>query len=298
MKVLFSVIAILCSASLFVHAQEFQASVSVNTDLIPVEQRIDLGTMRQDVETYVNNQRYTNMDWEGPKIPVDIGITITSKSGNRFSAFLTISSYRIVDKKTNTRSVVYRTLDKEWSFEYQLNANLTFQNLRFDPFSSLLDFHLLMALGMDMDSYGELDGQQMFSSAKQICLLGANNNAPGYQRVPEPGVYSRIALATEYNDLRFDDFRKIVFSYYVDGLEEYYKDKQKGLDNMAYAIQQIATFKEKRLSARSIVLQAFFDAKFQELAGYFKGYPDPKLWQNLRYLDPSNGSVYDEAKKP
>ncbi|HRE58188.1 MAG TPA: DUF4835 family protein, partial [Candidatus Kapabacteria bacterium] len=157
MKVLFSVIAILCSASLFVHAQEFQASVSVNTDLIPVEQRIDLGTMRQDVETYVNNQRYTNMDWEGPKIPVDIGITITGKSGNRFSAFLTISSYRIVDKKTNTRSVVYRTLDKEWSFEYQLNANLTFQNLRFDPFSSLLDFHLLMALGMDMDSYGELD---------------------------------------------------------------------------------------------------------------------------------------------
>jgi hypothetical protein len=61
------------------HAQEFQASVSVNTDLIPVEQRIDLGTMRQDVETYVNNQRYTNMDWEGPKIPVDIGITVTSQ---------------------------------------------------------------------------------------------------------------------------------------------------------------------------------------------------------------------------
>jgi len=291
--VLFSVITI-CS----VHAQEFQAIVSVNTDLIPVEQRIDLGTMRQDVEMYVNNQRYTGMDWEGPKIPVDIGITVTSRAGNRYSAYLTVSSYRIIDKKTNARSVVYRTLDKDWSFEYQINANLTFQNLRFDPFSSLLDFHLLIALGMDMDTYGELDGQQMYSTAKQICLLGANNNAAGYAKVPEPGVFSRIALATEFNDLRFDDFRKSMFSYYVDGLEMMAKNKEQALQNLAAAIQDMATFKEKRLSSRSIIIQSFFDSKFQEIAGILKGYPDAMLWKNLRYLDPSNGSVYDEARKP
>jgi hypothetical protein len=161
-------------------------------------------------------------------------------------------------------------LDKEWSFEYQLNANLTFQNLRFDPFSSLLDFHLLMALGMDMDSYGELDGQQMFSTAKQICLLGANNNAPGYQRVPEPGVYSRIALATEYNDLRFDDFRKIVFSYYVDGLEEYYKDKQKGLDNMAYSHSTNCHIQRKAAFRTQHSIASIFRCQIPRTCGIFQ----------------------------
>lgn len=296
MRSLIFLLTLVC-ASHITNAQEFQASVSVNTDMIPMEQRIDISSMKQDVEMYVNNQRYTGADWVGNKIPVDIGITVMSKSGNSYSAYLTLTSYRVIDKNSNTRSVVYRALDKEWSFQYQLNSNLTFQTLRFDPFSSLLDFHLLIALGMDMDTYGELDGQQMFAMAKQICLLGANNNAKGYDRIPEPGVYSKVALVTEFNDLRFDDFRKSVFSYYVDGLEAMSKDQGESLKILAAVIKDMALFKEKRTSSRSIIMQAFFDAKLQELTSLFKGYPDPALWNNLRYLDPSNGSKYDEARR-
>ncbi len=285
-----------CGCILQSTAQELQANVVVNLDMLPVEQRIDVQSMRDDVTNYLNGQRYTAKDWTGPKIPVDVSITLTGRTGNRYSAILTVMSRRFIDGPERGKSVLMRSLDKSWQFTYAPNASLTFQTLRFDAFSTLLDFYMVLAIGMDMDTYGELDGTPMFSLAKELVRLGAAAGAAGYQNVAEPGEPSRIALATELTDLRYEEFRKLVFSYHVDGMDSLSVDRSTGLRQLENVISQMAEFKRKKVAGRSIIMQAFFDTKYQELADLFRGYDHEEVFKNLMFLDPSNTTVYEQAK--
>ncbi|MBK9247203.1 MAG: DUF4835 family protein [Ignavibacteria bacterium] len=289
-------ILIFCGTFLQAKAQELQANVLVNFDMLPVELRIDVQSMRDDVMRYLNSQRYTGKDWVGPKIPIDVSITLTGRTGNRYAAILTVMSRRLIDGPERGKSLLMRSLDKNWQFTYAPNASLTFQTLRFDEFSTLIDFYMVLAIGMDMDTYGELDGSPMFSLAKDLVRLGAAAGASGYQNVAEPGDPSRIAIATELTDLRYEEFRKLVFSYHVDGMDSLSVDRASGLRQVESVIAQMAEFKRKKVAGRSIILQAFFDSKYQELADLFRGSDRDDVFRNLMFLDPSNTTVYEQAK--
>ncbi len=278
------------------YSQELQPNVSVNMDMLPVEQRIDIQTMQQDVTTYLANQRFTGKDWRAPRIPVDISITLTGQSGKRYSAILTVMSRRLLDGPERAKSILFRTLDKQWQFSYAPNSSISFQSLRFDEFSTLIDFYMAIVIGMDMDTYGELDGTQMFSLAKDLCRLGASNGAAGYQNVAEPGEPSRIALATELTDLRYEEFRKLVFAYHVDAMDSLSVNRANGLMQLENVISQMADFKRKKVTSRSILMQAFFDAKYQELADLFRGYDKDAIFKNLMFLDVSNTTVYEQSR--
>ncbi len=277
-------------------AQEIQPTVNVDMQLLPADARVDAQTMQQDVIAYLSSQRFTGKDWQAPRIAVDVNITLTGKNGRRYSAILAVSSSRILDGPERGRTIVYRAVDKDWNFEYAINANLTYQTMRFNEFSTLLDYYMSIIIGCDMDTYGELDGSAMFENAKDLCRLGASNNGLGYQNTPEPGVPSRIALASELTDMRFEDFRKLIFEYYVDGLDSMAYDKQHALTNISRTLEKMKDFKINKTSSRSILIQTFFGTKYQELADLFRGYDNQDVFRVLREVDPSNTSVYEQAR--
>jgi hypothetical protein len=64
--------------STYVQAQEFRASVNVNVEQLPINQRDDIATMQNDVSGYYQNQRFTGADWEGARIPIDVTIYIAA----------------------------------------------------------------------------------------------------------------------------------------------------------------------------------------------------------------------------
>lgn len=289
-------IFLLFSVAFVAKSQEIQPTVTVDMQLLRAESRIDIQSMQQDVTNYLSTQRFTGKDWNAPRIPVDVNITITGGSGKRYNAILSIASSRMLEGPERGRSVVYRAIDKDWSFEYAMNSNLTYQTLRFNEFSTLLDFYISIIIGMDMDTYGELDGTNLFNSAKDLCRLGASYNGMGYQNTPEPGVPSRIALASELTDMRYEDFRKLVFEYYVDGMDSLAANKQNALANIAQTLDKMKDFKQNKLSGRSILMQTFFNSKYQELADLFRSYDKPEVFRTLRELDPSNTTIYEQAR--
>lgn len=294
MKIL--AIFLLCSVVFTAKSQEIQPTVTVDMQLLRAESRTDIQTMQQDVTNYLSTQRFTNKDWNAPRIPVDVNITIIGGNGRRYTAILSVASSRMLEGPERGRSIVYRAVDKDWSFEYAMNANLTYQTLRFNEFSTLLDFYMSIIIGMDMDTYGELDGTNLFNTAKDLCRLGASYNGLGYQNTPEPGVPSRIALASELSDMRYEDFRKLVFEYYVDGMDSLATNKQNALANIAQTLSKMKDFKQNKLSARSILMQTFFDSKYQEIADLFRSYDKPEVFRTLRELDPSNATIYEQAR--
>ncbi len=297
MKSFILMLAVLAIFSIEAKAQEIQATVTVNMEQIDPERRMHVSSMDRDVQNYINRQRYTNIDWDGPRIPVDITIYLSGGNRNMFSGRLFVASSRHLLGDEEAASLAFRIIDDKWAFQYSQGANLSFSTMRFDDFTSLIDFYMLLIIGIDLDTYGELDGTPVYDLARQILLLGANRNKDGWSTYASPGEYTKYTLLSELTDLRFHPFRKLIFAYYVDGLDLMATDRADALDNIFDIIDEMAEFKEKRMVGPSSLLQAFFDANAHKLASLFEGYKDKSIYNKLIYLDPTNSLVYQNASR-
>ncbi|TAL69310.1 MAG: DUF4835 family protein [Bacteroidetes bacterium] len=278
-----------------IYAQEIDVNVTVNMEQLPFEARTQVSNMESDVKNYINNQKFTKTDWKGDKIPVDLTIYLAGGTNNRFSARLLIISRRFLDGPDKGQSVNCKFYDQKWSFEYGLGAYLKYDPNTFNAFTTLIDFYMNLVIGFDMDTYGELDGSPAFETAKNLVLLGASYSAEGYQTYSNPGEFNRFNLASELNNVRFNDFRKLIFSYYVDGLDRMATNKQQAIAAVDSVITEMSVFKEQKMTGPSVLLQEFFDSKAQEIAGLFNGYQKKQVFQYLKYLDPTNSTIYDDA---
>lgn len=278
-------------------SQEIQATVNINDEAIRQEDRINIQSLAVDLENYINNTRFTELEWEGPKIPVDISIAISGGGQNGiFSAQLLFTSKRYLDGTDDESTNVMRMIDKTWTFQYQRGAIHAYNPLRFNTFTTLIDFYMLLVIGSDLDTFGELDGSDVFNLAKQVCLLGANNNSAGWETFAQPGEFTRFNLVSELTDVRYEEFRMLIFELFVDGLDMMAFDKDQAIENIKSTISKMADFKQNKLSTASVLFQAFFDAKAAELAQTFKGSDDEQVFKDLKYLDPSHTMLYQDAQ--
>lgn len=280
------------------YSQELKANVTVNMDQIQFDSRQYVTSLKYDLENYINNQKFTDIEWEGPKIPVEISIYLTGSNRTFFSAQLIIISKRTIrDTDDEGHSIALKLLDKNWSFEYQTGAMLSYNPTRFNEFTSLIDFYMLLVIAHDLDTYGELEGSKYYDKAKQIILLAASQNKSGYSVNFQPGEMTRYSIISEFSDPRNEPFRRAIFSYYVDGLDLMKENPSQAKKNIAQAIADMADFKKNKLTGPSNFILIFFEAKAPEISQIFKGDSDNKIWTDLMYLDPTNTMLYQEARR-
>lgn len=292
--IIFCAAIVAFSAAADAPGRELDVSVSINYEQIPIDQREDILTMREDVETYLNSMSYRDAEWEGDPIKVDITIYIMSRRGNSYSGRLFVVSSRALYQQEGS-SVAVRVLDDQWSFPYSRNAVLTHQRNQYDRFTSMLDFYMCIVIGMDLDSYGELDGLEMYERARQIWQNGSAEGIGGYDAYSEPGEFTKYNLVSDLTNQRYNRFRELIFAYYVDGLDLMASDREQALANLDGVIDDMIRFKNKLASA-SVLLQFFFDTKHLEFADLFKDYYDAEeVFRKLQYLDPGHSTTYQDA---
>lgn len=279
------------------NSQEISANVVVNKERLSQENMININSLEVDITQYLNNQKFTSTDWDGPPIPVEINIVLSGGTNGNYGAQIFIIAKRYLNGNTNASSVTLKLVDEKWSFNYSQGGFLTFNPLRFDNFVSLLDFYMLTIIGFDMDTYEELAGSNAYDIAKQICNLGAAANVDGYQTFTQPGEFNKFNLIKEFSDLNTEELRKLFFEFYVDGLDQMVINKEQGMNNLKAIIAKMADFKRNKQSGPSVVFQAFFDSKAQEIAEIFKGKNNKDVFDNLMYLDPGSSSIYRDAMK-
>lgn len=285
-----------CLTSTYTFAQEFAPSVQVNMEQVPINQRDDISSTYSDVLNYLSNQRFTSKDWEGPKIPTDVTIIYASADmqSRRYSARLFFNSRRTLDGGSS--SPLMKILDKEWVFYYQRGQQLSFQNLRFDGFSTMLDFYHFIALGLDADSYGDLEGTPYYQQAMDIVQLGAGRNEFGYTPTPQqPGEISKISLVTELLNPRFNEFRKLLYDYHSLGMDNLKSKPEEAKKSLLGTIKKLADFKRNQLTSQSYLMQVFLDAKRQEICDVFKSSKNKELLTALNFLDPSSASIFEDS---
>jgi hypothetical protein len=289
-----------CSLYIFtfqeLFSQEIEANVSVNVEQLTFEARNFVSSMKFDLERYINNNRFLDKDWEGPKIQVEINIVLAGGTNQRYAGRLFIISKRMLDGPNAGSSINVRTYDDKWTFDYMQNSSISYDLFKFNEFSSLIDYYMLVIIGFDLDTYGDLEGSPAFDLAQKIVLLGANKNAEGFEAFSKPGEFNKYNLINELTDIRLFPLRRLFFDYYAKGLDQMAFDKEKGIKGVETVINDMYNFKKDKLSSRSILMQAFFDSKAQEIASIFKNYTEISVFDKLKYLDAGNSTLYENAK--
>lgn len=286
----------LCTPFVTVNAQELDPTVRVDMQPLTLDQRQDVMLMAETVKNYLQSNRYTGQDWEGSRIPVDVTIYLNGRNGNTYSARLSIVSLRLVNNTPGTGGGLLRIFDQDWTFEWSNSPTLVYQPLRYDQFTSVLDFYMMLAIGLDMDTYDDLGGTDMYKAALSIAQTGNAQGISQFSTVYQPGQFTRMAFVSELNDMRYQALRRLLFDYH-DAVDVYSQNKEEGRTALAQVINDMANFKRTKISNRSVVLQGFFDAKAGEIADIFKGVANPQVWADLRFLDPGKTQQYEEARK-
>lgn len=286
----------LFAVSVTLQAQELSATVTVNTQPLTLDQSQDVINMANVVRDYLHSNRYTGSDWVGAPIPVDITIYLNARNGNTFSARLSVVSKRLVNNVPESGSGLLRVFDQAWTFEWSNSPTLTYQPLRYDPFTSVIDFYMLIAIGLDMDTYDDLAGTQMFRAGLQIAQAGNAAGISQFSTVFQPGQFTRMSLITELTDNRYDGLRRLIFDY-QDAIDVFGRDQVKGRTELEAVIHDVSEFKRTKISNRSVLLQSFFDAKILEICDVFRGYAGAQIWADLRFLDAGNTQQYEAARQ-
>ena len=276
-------------------AQELDAKVVVNTEKLQTAYRDKLVNFGNQVEDYLNSNLFTGQAWQYPKIKCFFNIFfISGSSETKYSAQVVISSYRTIQGNDKS-SLMLSIMDNSWSFDYQPNQAFYFNQTSFDPITSFLDYYAYIIIGFDNESYEPLAGSELFNQALNLTILGANSNYSDSWVIKSSGFNKRL-LCEELFDANFQQFRQDFFDYHYNGidllstsknLDYFYTIISKMIDNMEVL--------KKKINRRSVLLNTFFEAKSGELVAYLKDYPDKKIFEKLKTIDPTRISKYNEA---
>lgn len=274
-------------------AQELNCKVIVNYESLPVVNRELLSDFAPVIEDYMNRTRFSNEEWQGPKIPCTINIFFSSASSEvNYTAQVVVVSQRPIYDSNNLSSIL-TVNDNTWSFRYERGQSLYTQST-FDPITSFLDYYANIIIGLDWDTYEISGGTPFFSRAFDIVNLGNTSGfAAGWQQASSTA-FNRWSLVADLLNDRYRPFREAFYNYHYNGLDIFNEDRKLALDNIVLLVNTLDQMKSK-VDLNSVLIRSFFDAKYGEIADYLKYYPDKNIFQTLKRIDPRHVTKYDEV---
>jgi hypothetical protein len=286
-------------------AQELQARFSVLANRVSTQvDKKTFQTLQTALTNFINNRKWTTDSYQQQeKIKCNFLLTIDQDMGqNIFKATLTVQAARPVYNSTY-ESPIINFQDADVVFKYiefqpvEFNENRVQGN---DPLSgnltAIVAYYINIILGMDYDSFAPKGGDPYFQKAQYIV-----NNAPESSQITGwkafDGLRNRFKLAEGLVDNRYNLVHDAVYSYYRNGLDQFYDNETTGRTGLLKAISYLNTINTE--NPGSMVIQFFFQGKSNELVKAFsKGEQKVKVQAReiLTRLDLSNSNAYKELK--
>ena len=264
------------------HAQELNAKVTVNYEQLETSSKEKLETFAQEIQDYLNNNKFAGDSWEGEPIDCNFSIFFTSAGETRYGAQVVVTSQRPVYNSENN-SLMLLVQDGNWNFEYEENQPLYFNPNEFNPLVSFLDYYAYIIIGIDMDSYVPQGGTDYYTMASDIAILGSNS---GFSKgwTLETSSYNKRGLVDDLLRSNFQQFRIDFYDYHYNA----------GIENIVKLVNNLDGIYNK-ISRMNILMRVFFDAKHKEIFSYLKDLPDKSVLTLLKKIDPAHISTYDQA---
>jgi hypothetical protein len=272
-------------------SQELNCSVTVNYEGLSVENRERLIDFSNVIESYMNTTQFTSEAWDGQKIDCSFTIFFTGASNQTdYSAQVVIVSTRPIYKSTR-QSPMVTINDGNWSFRYVPNQALYANQSAFDPLTSFLDFYANIIIGFDWETWADLGGTPYFKKAFDILNLSSNSQFnKGWEQ--SSASYSKWGLCQDLLNDKYRAFREAFYVYHY-GVDEYQIKKKDAQDKIVSLIVVLEDM-QKKTGINSVLIKHFFDTKNGEIIELLKDYPDRKIFERLKIIDPPHSAKYSE----
>lgn len=294
-----NIIAALFFATLSLSAQELKCQVTLNSDQIEGSNKQMFNTLKQSIEEYLNQNKWTNMTvMEQEKIDCSMMITVNSvTTEGLFKCTMQLQSRRPVFN-TGYMTPVLNFMDQNFNFTYQEFDRLEWQQSTFTTnLTAMLAYYVYLIIGMDLDTYQRLGGTPMFQQCENIvnlCQSASMDQSEQKGWIAFESNRSRYALINNLMDEAFRDYRGYIYEYHRLGLDMMAANVANGRAKIAEGIEVLRT--ANRARPATYVVQTFIDAKSDEMVEIFKqGTPaeKKKVTETLVAVDPTHSDRYE-----
>jgi len=274
--------------------QELECTIILNSDRVQTQERQILTQLKNAIEQFMKTTRWTNESFEEhEKIKCTIFINLDPSSvvsEGKYAATVQIQSLRPI-YGTDYESPILNFFDKNFDFEYVPAQPLIFtENVYTTNLTATLAFYAYTILALDYDSFANYGGNPFY---ERILNITNNSQQAGATGWSAGDTRNRYWISENLNNPQFLPFREALYIYHRLVMDDFLNDSDKKRERVVEVLEKIKQVRDLRPTA--VMLNAFFDAKSNELINIFSQAQDPireKAVKLLSELDPTNAGNY------
>lgn len=277
-------------------SQELKCNVQVNYNQITNANTQIFRTMQTHLTDFLNNTKWTTKKFTPNElIDCSMYITVNSYDNNILNCSIQIQSSR-PGYNSSYNTPILNINDKDFTFDYIENQQLNFnKDVYNSELLSTLAFYAYVIIGLDADTFELNGGDSSLKIAQNIVNIAQSTNRTGW--VQGNNKQNRYYLITDLLAPNFEAYRKTLYTYHLQGIDNMADDTKKGKENINKAVLDLSTINKTR--PNSYLMRLFFDAKADEIVSVFSDGPNvntTELKETLSRISPLNNSKWSLIK--
>ena len=291
-KLLF--IALICFATSIAFTQEMDVSVTVNADQVGQTNQQIFKTLEGSLNGFINKTKWTDRIYGvNERVSAKMFITITQYESDRFVANLQVQSSRPI-YNTSYDSSVFNYKDDNFSFQYEEYEPLVYNPNSFDSnLVGVISYYIYIILGLDADTFSLQGGNEYYRLAQNIVTQAQGSSFSGWTQ--KSGERSRFELVDNLLSNAFKEYRTAIYNYHRKGMDVLADNNSLGKEVIMGSIRLFQKLIKRRPNA--FLIQAFFDAKAEEIQNIFSDGPKidmVDLKKSLNRVAPFYSAIWDQ----
>ncbi len=285
-----------CLCSVYVEAQELNATVTIDAEQTGQPNAQVFRTLKDQLTELLNETQWTNRTFTNQeRIDCNFTLILQGFESTSFSGSLQVQSSRTVFGSTYD-SPVYNYNDRQFVFEYSEFQPLVFNINNFDSnLVSVLAYHVYTIIGLDADTFAPFGGDPYFAQARQIVNTAASSSFQGWKAVD--GTQSRYRFNDAVLSNVYQDFRQVMYDYHRTGLDLMSTNLKNGKTGVRDAVILLKKVNDRR--PNSFLMRTFFDAKANEIQQIFSDGPTieiTELVEVVKRIAPTKSDSWNKIK--
>ncbi len=285
-----------CLCSVYVEAQELNATVTIDAEQTGQPNAQVFRTLKDQLTELINETQWTNRTFTNQeRIDCNFTLILQGFESTSFSGSLQVQSSRTVFGSTYD-SPVYNYNDRQFVFEYSEFQPLVFNINNFDSnLVSVLAYHVYTIIGLDADTFAPFGGDPYFAQARQIVNTAASSSFQGWKAVD--GTQSRYRFNDAVLSNVYQDFRQVMYDYHRTGLDLMSTNLNNGKTGVRDAVILLKKVNVRR--PNSFLMSTFFDAKANEIQQIFSDGPTieiTELVEVVKRIAPTKSDSWNKIK--
>lgn len=255
--------------------EELNANVTLNASKVQGSNTEVFEQLESALTEFINNRKWTSVTYEEEeRIACNFTFVVNSYANDgSFDCSLMVQATRPV-YGSSYLSTLFKYEDKSIKFKYQPFDRLEFVEDNLDNnLTAVIAFYIYMIIGMDMDSMGELGGNEWLNRSQAIANNAQNLGDTGWRA--GVGNNNRYSIIDDYMNGAMEPVRKLMYKYHRLGLDTMHRNADEGRKVITECFDLLKKAHEDR--PRAYFTGLLTEYKIDEIVNiYSKGTPEEK----------------------